>query len=193
MTTSSTPPTRAAMLRTLLLGGLLPILAFALVEEFYGTIGGLIAGIVFGAGEMIYEWIRFRKIQGITIAANLLVIGLGSISLIEEDSRLFKLQPAILLFAFAALLLGSSLLKKPFLVELAKKQMPTAPAIALQKMSAMNWRAGLFMIGLALISVRAAYTWTTAEWAFFKGIGTPLLLAIYLGAEILVARWRARR
>jgi hypothetical protein len=36
----------------------LPVIAFAVVEEWYGPIGGVIAGALFGAGELIYEYLR---------------------------------------------------------------------------------------------------------------------------------------
>ena len=184
---------RSQVLRSLLLGGLLPVIAFTVAEQIYGIVGGLIAGVVFGVGEVIYELVRFRKVQGITIIGNLLVVGLGALSLLENDSSLFKLQPAILIFAFAGLLIGSSLLGKPFLVMLAKKQMPNAPEAAFQQMGAMNFRAGFCFIAIGLLSVEAAYHWSTAAWAALKGIGVPVIFGLYMLAEILIFRWRVKR
>ena len=43
-------PPQASPLRALLLGGLLPVIAFTVIEEVYGTLWGLIAGMVFGVG-----------------------------------------------------------------------------------------------------------------------------------------------
>lgn len=182
-----------ASARALFLGGVLPVIAFALVEEWYGTIGGLIAGIVFGAGELAYEYIRFKKIQGITIAGNALVIVLGGLSLIEGNAVLFKLQPAILIFAFAGFLLVSSLIGKPLLVEMSKKQNPGAPPELHQKLAGMNTRIGFCLIAIGLVSVYAAFYWSTAAWAFLKGIGAPLILFGYMAIEIIILRRRARR
>lgn len=101
------------MLRTILVGGLLPVLVFTVVESMYGTKGGLIAGVLFGAGELTYEYVRYKKVQWITIIGNALVILLGSLALFEENATLFKLQPAILVFTMAAVLVGSSMIKRP--------------------------------------------------------------------------------
>ncbi len=183
-------------LRALVLGGVLPVIAFTLVEEWYGTVGGLIAGVVFGAGELTYEYVRFRKIQGVTIAGNALVIILGGLSLIEGNAVLFKLQPAFLLFAFAGFLLLSSALKRPFLVEMSKKQMTAngqeLPEEARRRLTGMNTRIGICLFVIALLSVHAAYYWSTPAWAFLKGIGAPAILVIYMGIEILILRRSAR-
>lgn len=179
--------------RALFLGGVLPVIAFALVEEWYGTLGGLIAGIVFGVGELAYEYIRFKKIQGVTIAGNALVIVLGGLSLIEGNAVLFKLQPAILIFAFAGFLLVSSAIGRPLLVEMSKKQNPDAPVELHQKLSGMNVRIGLCLIVIGAISVYAAFYWSTAAWAFLKGIGAPLILFAYMAIEIVILRRQARR
>jgi intracellular septation protein len=182
-----------ALLRSLFLGGVLPVVAFALVENYYGTMGGLIAGITFGIGELTYEYVRFRKIQGITIVGNLLVIVLGGLSLFENNPVFFKLQPAFLIFAFAGLLIGSSLLKKPFLVEMSRKQMPDAPEVVRQRLSGLNLRLGFCMIGIGLLSVYAAYFWSTPAWALLKGVGVPVILVVYMLIEVVVIRLLAKR
>lgn len=184
---------RSQILGTLLVGGVLPIVAFAVVENYYGTVGGLIAGIFFGLAELIYEKLRFGKLQGITIAANLMVIVLGGLSLIENDPVFFKLQPAFMIFAFSGLLIGSSALKKPFLLALARKQNPTLPESAHRALSGLNLRLGLFMILIGALSVYAAYRWSTAHWAILKGVGVPLLIGVYMLAEVLWIRFSRRQ
>jgi intracellular septation protein len=184
---------KAPGIKAIFLGGILPVAAFALVENFYGTMGGLIAGIAFGVGELTYEYVRFRKVQWITIIGNLLVIALGGLSLFEDNPVFFKLQPAILIFVFAALLIGSSLIGKPFLVEVSRKQMPNAPEVVRKNLSGMNFRLGFCMLGIGVLSVYAAYYWSTAAWAMLKGIGVPIILVLYMAVEILVIRWWARK
>jgi intracellular septation protein len=183
-------------LRALFLGGVLPVIAFALVEEWYGTIGGLIAGVVFGVSELTYEYVRFRKVQGVTIAGSALVIILGGLSLIEGNAVLFKLQPAFLLFAFAGFLLVSSAMKRPFLVEMSQKQMTARgqkiPEEARLRMGKMNTRIGVCLLAIGFLSIHAAYYWSTPAWAFLKGIGAPAILIIYMCVEILVLRKTAR-
>lgn len=193
--THPTPPkpSAKAAARAFFLGGVLPVVAFALVEEIYGTIGGLIAGIVFGFGEVAWEWWKFRKVQAITIIGNLLVIVLGVVSLFEGNSLWFKLQPAAILLVFSGLLIVSSWIGRPFLVEMARKQNPGTPPEAIARLKGLNTRIGFVFLAMTALSVHAAYAWTTAAWAFLKGIGVPLIIFVWLGGEILVIRWRASR
>jgi intracellular septation protein len=176
-----------------LLGGLLPVVAFTVIEGVYGTAAGLVAGMVFGAGEMLYEYWSRRKIQGITIASNMLVVGLGGLSLIENNGVFFKLQPAILTFAFAGFLLGSGLMKRPLLLALARKQRGDLPPAAEALLTALNWRLGLCMIAIGLVGVYAAFYWSTVAWASFKALGAPVLLGLYMAIEFLFAKLRARK
>jgi intracellular septation protein len=175
-------------LRVLLIGGLLPVAAFALVEQFYGTMGGLIAGIIFGTGEIIYEYVRDKKVSGITLASNVLVLILGLVSLWEGSGVWFKLQPAVLLVAFAVLLFATSLTGKPFLLALALKQNPNLPDLAKTRISGMNFRLGFVFLAIAGLSVEAAIHWSTAAWATLKAVGVPVILVLYMVGEVLWVR-----
>lgn len=186
-------PSRGQAIRQFLLGGLLPVIAFTAVEAFYGTKAGLIAGVVFGVGEMLYEYLTLKRVQWITLASNALVIVLGGLALVEEDGALFKLQPAILVFAFAAFLIVSSLMGKPMLVALVKKQGRVLPPEAESLLGGLNWRLGICMIAIGAVGVHAAYYWTTAAWATYKAVGAPLMMGAYMAVEVLIIRLRRGR
>jgi intracellular septation protein len=183
---------RNVAIRNFLLGGLLPLLAFVLVEQFYGTMGGIIAGLLFGLGEVAWELWRHGRVQGITILSNALVLVLGLLSLWEEDGVFFKLQPAIFMLVLSLLFLFSSALGKPFLVAAARKQNPHLPEIALKRMRGMNTRLGFLFALLAALSAYSAFYWSTAAWAFLKAAGLPLLLVLYMALEFLWMRFSAR-
>lgn len=186
---SQPPPKPRAALRTFLLGGLLPVLAFTIVENVYGAAAGVIAGIVFGVGELIYEYSTLRKLSWITIMSNALIVVLGGLSLVENSGAFFKLQPAILFMVFALFVVGSSLVKKPFLVAMARKQRPDLPETALAHMSGLNLRMGICLFGIGLIGVHAAFFWSTAAWATFKAVGAPALMVGYMVLDMLIVRW----
>lgn len=180
-------PRRTAF-RNLLLGGVLPIAAFAVVEQIYGTVGGVIAGLAFGGAEVAWELWKQGKVQGITLLSNGLILVLGLLSLWEEDGTFFKMQPAIFMLVMAGVFLVSSMLGKPFLVEAAKKQNPDLPPFVLDRFRGVNVRVGIFFIALAALSVWSALYWSTAAWATLKGIGLPVLLGVYLLVEVVLIR-----
>lgn len=179
-----------------LIGGLLPVIAFAVVEQFYGAVGGAIAGIMFGAGEICWELWRTRAVQKITWISNALVLLFGLLSLWEDNGVYFKLQPAALLLVFAILLFVSGWLRRPFLTALAKKQNALLPPEAEQLLNRMNFRLGFLFLFLTALSVHAAFYWSTAAWAVLKGVGLPVLLVIYMAGEFIwlrIARARAKK
>ena len=173
---------------TLFFGGILPLVAFALIEDQYGTLAGIIAGMVFGLGEVIYEYIRAKKVSAITWASNLMILILGGLSLISSDGIWFKLQPALFEGFFALFLWGSLLAKKNILVLMAEKQGQMMPLALHDKMKGFAFRLGLFFVLHMGLAVWSAYHWTTAQWALLKGVGLPVSMVIYIVLEMIWIR-----
>ena len=173
-------------------GGLLPILAFSLIEDSYGPVWGTVAGMIFGVGEIVFEKIRYKKVSNITWIGNLMILVLGMISIVSQEGVWFKLQPALFEAFFAILLWGSLIMKKPLLISMAEKQGTQIPDIAKPLMKGMTFRLGLFFALHAVIATWAAFSWTTAQWAWLKGAGLMITFALYLGLELLVVRMQVR-
>jgi len=189
----NTPNPKNSM-RSLLLGGIIPVIVFTIIEEKYGTYWGLIAGMVFGVGEILYEKVKLQKVDTITWVGNGLLLGMGAISLFTNEGVWFKLQPAIIELFMAVLLMGSTLMGKPFLLMMAKKQntlsqMPEhLRPIMEKKFSGLNFRIGFFFLAHAILATWAALYWSTKAWALLKGIGLTVSLIGYMGIEIFLMR-----
>lgn len=169
-------------------GGLLPVIAFTVIEEKYGVFAGLIAGMVFGGGEIIYEFIRHRKVATMTWVGNGLLLGLGGLSLMSSEGLWFKLQPALMEGLFALAMWSSCLIKKPLLVVLAEKQGQQLPELVKNKLLGVTWRTGLFFGIHTGIAVWAALDWSTTNWALLKGIGLTVSFILYLLIEVFYLR-----
>ena len=178
---------------SLLFGGLLPIIAFTLVEEIYGAIAGLIVAMLFGLAEIAYELLRYKKVSSMTWIGNGLVLSLGGISLISSEGYWFKLQPAILEFGMFAFLFISWIIKKPFLVLIIEKQNPETPIFIKAQLTGMTLRLGFFMLAHALLAVWAAFYWSTRDWALLKGLGLTISMIIYMLIEIFWARFKIQK
>ena len=105
-----------------ILAGVLPLLVFTLIEEYFGTVWGLIAGMIFGVGEVAWEFYTQRRVEALTWGSNALVLGLGCVSLLTQEGVWFKLQPALLEASFSIVLWGSVIWKKPLLFSWMLKQ-----------------------------------------------------------------------
>ncbi len=183
-------------IRSLIFGGLIPVIAFTVVEERWGTLWGLVLGMAIGVIEIVFEWVTQRRVSGITWIGNGMLLGLGGISLLTNEGIWFKLQPAIIEAAVAMGLLISWFIGRPLMVVLAKKQgaldqlNPKIAGIMEQNFSALTLRIGIFFAVNAAVATHAAFFWSTRAWAFLKGIGFTVALLIYMGGEIWLLRRR---
>lgn len=187
---SARPPSQ---IKALVFGGLLPVLAFTVIEEWKGPVWGTIAGLTLGAGEILYEWRKEGRVSSFTWTSNLFILVLGIIAIFTQEGLWFKLQPALLMLAMAGWVAVSSWRRAPLLVSLARKQNPEAPSEIFEFLKALNLRLGLFFLAAASLSVHAAWAWPTRAWALLKGAGLPILLLLYLTAEVALFRLRNRR
>lgn len=172
----------------LFFGGLLPVIAFTLIEEYYGIIPGLIAGMIFGVGEIAWELYRHKKVQKITWIGNGMLLVLGAVSLISSEGIWFKLQPALMEGAFAIALWVSVIVKKPLLVVLAESQGQKFDGLLREKMSGLTVRTGFFFAIHAGLATWAALDWSTTNWALLKGVGLTVSFILYLVIEAVLLR-----
>jgi intracellular septation protein len=189
-------------LRALLVGGLLPVIAFSVIEDRFGTLWGLVAGMVFGVGEILYEWIKLKKVDAFTWAGNGMLLVLGGVSLVTNEGVWFKLQPAIIEAVTALIFCGSVILGKPLMAGLLKKQLAAqrpaeagAPPLELAPwltplLAGATFRFGLFFGAHAALATWAALRWSTAHWAALKGIGFTVSFILYGLAEAWLLRYR---
>jgi intracellular septation protein len=174
--------------RSLVFGGLLPIVAFTLIDSYGGPLWGTIAGMTFGIGEIIYEKVSLKKVSNITWISNLMILGLGVISILSDDGVWFKLQPALLEGFFALFLWASLFFKKNLLAMMAEKQMPQVPELLEKRLKGLTLRLGFFFAGHALLATWAAISWSTLAWAALKGVGFMGSAVIYMLIEVLFLR-----
>lgn len=173
-------------------GGLLPVIAFTVIEEKYGTVAGIIAGMVFGVGEILWEIIAYRKVSAITWGGNALILVLGFISLKANEGIWFKLQPSIMEAVFSLVFIGSTLMGRPLLLALSEKQGQKITDSMRAFFPGLNFRIGLFFAAHAALATWAAFYWSTSAWAILKGVGFTLSFIAYMVLEMLWMRRRAR-
>ncbi|HWU44277.1 MAG TPA: septation protein IspZ [Bdellovibrio sp.] len=183
----STPSPKAQAV-SIFVAGLLPVIAFTLIEEYYGTIAGLIAGMIFGVGEICWELYRHKKVQKITWIGNGMLLVLGGISLISSEGLWFKLQPALMEGIFTLMCWGSLLIGKNLIVYLAEQQGQQLPDIVKPRMKGLTFRIGLFFGIHTALAVWAAISWSTTNWALLKGVGLTVSFFVYLGVEVILMR-----
>lgn len=190
--TSQTPKN----LRSLLLGGLLPIVIYTILEEKVGPLWSLVFAMLFGLLEIVFEIWKYRKVETVTWVGNGVLIGMGGISLFTQEGIWFKLQPALLELGMALILMGSVILEKPLLVLMAQKQntfqsvRPELLTPLEHQFKKITLRLGFFFLFHTLLATYAAFYWSTRSWALLKGLGLTLSMVLWMGIEVFFLRKR---
>lgn len=186
-------PSKKAAALSLFFGGVLPVVAFTIIEDQYGPVWGTIAGMFFGVGEIIFEKWKYNQVSKMTWIGNAMILILGGISIVSQDGIWFKLQPALFEGAFVLILWGSLFTNKPLLAVMAEKQGTKIEPAIYPLLKGMTFRLGLFFAFHTVLATWAALKWSTTSWALLKGIGLMGSFFIYLIAEIIWIRLRIKK
>jgi intracellular septation protein A len=184
----------------LLFIGLVPVLLFWFVEEKFGTLWGLVAAMVWAIGECTYLFIRYRKVDRMTLFSTGLVLVLGGLGAWLDQGVLFKFQPVIVELIFAGILWWGGRRGEPLLYKMARE---SKPEIFANKNEAIQHRQKILMVRMSrnlilmliihsLVMAYFAVKGTTSEWAFWKGIGFMIFMLAWAGIEFLMIRRQAR-
>ena len=174
------------MSSTVLLFGLLPLLAFVIIDSFAGVRAGVIAGVLFAVGEMVYSFSFYGHIDELTIGETALILFFGFLSYKSQKEIYFKLQPVFLGTTFGLILLVMQLLKKPLLVIVLEKYQYMIPEDIrsmmmneeyLKMLASLSGVLGWgFLVHAALVCY-AAFRMSKWWWLLIRGIGLYIMMA----------------
>ena len=176
-----------------LLGGVLPLVAYAIVEDQYGPFWGTVAGMSLGLVEVLWEWRRDGRVQTITWGSNLMILVLGVVSIVTNDGLWFKMQPSLLEIAVSITLWVSAWRGPGILVLMARKQNPNLPEAVVPWLRSLSIRLGFFFLAHSILNAWAALHWSTAAWVMLKGIGLTISQILYIIIEVLWKRYRSKK
>lgn len=160
--------------------GILPLLAFALVDTFLGLKSALIAALVLAVAEVAWSWHYFGELDQISILSLLLIAIFGYLSWKKGHPLLFKLQPSLISLILGLWLLISWLNNDPLFNAMAHKYAKLLPQQVQDSLSNPHYLELLERITLttgtgllihAAVSAWAAWKLSTWWWLAIRGIG----------------------
>jgi intracellular septation protein len=175
-------------LATFILYGVLPLIAFVVVDSYATTRWAVVAAIAFAVGDVIFSYVTLGAVDWSSVIALVLITGLGLLTLRMKSPLYVKLQPVAmsgiyaLIVAYFQFFAGGVVTRyRPFL----EKELPPPYNASLA-----DPRAVAFMeraiSGLILIFVLhgawiayAALKQSNVKWLFVRGLGFWVLLAGY--------------
>jgi len=169
--------------------GLLPLVAFAVLDSFAGIKSGCAAAVILALAEIFV----MRRITGdwdpVSFAAAVLIIILGWVSIRMNNSVYFKFQPVVVAVLLALLISVVQFSSTPVVyryLPLIEQALPAAVKPLLDDRnflavvnSLFNWVIWLILIHGALIAY-AALRCSTLTWIIIRGAGFWILGAVML-------------
>jgi intracellular septation protein A len=179
-----------------LLGQMLPLLVFIIVDSLFNNIRvSIISAIAFAVVQLAIFWMKTRQIDWFVLLDVALIIGLGAISIGLKNEIFFKVKPAIVEAAALVFFLVMIVLPDRFLTGYFGRMMPAGMAIRPTAIGAMKTML-LIMCGYVLLHIGAvlftAFYSSRKTWAFVSGPGFYLLF-IPVMAMLVVRAVRMRQ
>lgn len=177
-----------------LLPGFVPLLAFIIADELWGTKTGLMVAIASGIIELTYYWIKDRKFDKFILLDTLLIIGLGLVSIVLDNDVFFRLKPALIGVLMCSILGFSVFTPTNILLHMSKRYMKGVELNEMQyeqfrkNMKALFW----LFTGYTLLVFYSVWFMSKEAWAFISGGLFYILFGVWFLVEFAKARLRQR-
>lgn len=128
-------------------------------------------------GQILWTWLRHRKVDGMLWVSFGLIAVFGGATLLLQDENFIKWKPTVLYWLFAlALGLGPVLFERNFIRMMMDKQISLPDTI----WSRLNlaW-AGFFTV-MGGANLLVAFNFSTDTWVDFKMFGTLGLMVVFI-------------
>jgi intracellular septation protein len=170
---------------TAILFGILPLLAFVIIDTFFGMKAALVGAVLLSFLEAILSYHYFGYLDLVTGFSILLVIILAITSYKYKKEVFIKFQPALLSFVMGFSLIISYLISKPLLLSMMLKYKTHLPEnlhqISTTKHIVDSLTIGTNVFGWALLLHSFVTGWAAIKlsnwwWIAIRGIGFYLIM-----------------
>jgi isopentenyldiphosphate isomerase/intracellular septation protein A len=175
--------------------GFIPLLIFIIADELFGTKIGLIIAVFVGISEFLYYFMRYRLVEKFILFDVLLIILLGTISLLLENDIFFKLKPALIELILVVLLGIHAFSNKPLLLMLGQRYLKDLAVNDLQTnliRQLSRWLFFIFLLHTGLI-IYSAYYMSKEAWAFISGGLFYIIFVLIFAGQFIYMRYFRNR
>lgn len=174
----------------LLLPGFIPLFAFIIADELWGTKIGLLVAIASGIIELAYYWINDRKFDKFILLDTILIIVLGVVSIVLENDVFFKIKPALIGILMCAVLGVSVYTPSNFLFSMSKRYMKGIEFSDHQyQLMKKNMRVLFWLfVAYTILVFYSVWFMSNEAWAFISGGLFYILFGVYFVFEFVKNR-----
>jgi isopentenyldiphosphate isomerase/intracellular septation protein A len=178
-----------------LLPGLLPLFIFILADEIWGTKVGLYVALATGISELIFYYIRDRKIDRFVLVDTGLLLVLGIISIALDNDIFFKIKPALIEFILLTVIAFSLWGPRNLIMTMSQRYLGEMQLNADQeKAMRINMKAMFWITAVHIILVLYSAKYMSDEaWAFISGGLFYIFFVAWFGAIWIMNRFKINR
>lgn len=160
-----------------LLVEIITLILFFVVYQIYDLKMAILTVIIIYAAFSLWTFIKHKRLSKTQLTTFLLVVVLGSATLLFDNELFFKWKPTVVCWLFGTLLLGSRLIAKQNLLQRLGNGNIQLPDHVWARLN-IAWIIFLLMMGS--INLLVAYNFDTTTWVYFKLFGAVGLLLSFL-------------
>lgn len=177
-----------------LLPGFIPLFIFIAADEIWGTRTGLVVALVIGLAEMLYIYVREKRLDKFVIIDTALLMVLGGISIILDNDIFFKLKPFIIEAVMCIILGVSAFSKFDIMGGMTQRYMKGIEMNEEVKHQFKRSLVSLFWIFTAysLLVLYSTFFMSKGAWAFISGGLFYIIFVIYFIVEIIAQRLKKK-
>ncbi|PVZ84421.1 septation protein A [Serratia sp. S1B] len=154
----------------------LPLIVFFAVYKLYDIYYASGALIAATALVLIFTWLKYRKIEKMTLITFIMVAIFGTLTLVFHNDLFIKWKVTVIYTLFAlALLVSQLILKKPLVQRMLGKELTLPDKV----WGTLNVAWALFFLACGLANIYVAFWLPQSVWVNFKVFGLTVLTLIF--------------
>jgi len=163
-----------------------PVVVFFVAFKLYGIYVATAVAIAATVIQVVWMWLRHRKVDNMLWVSLAVVIVFGGATLLLKDETFIKWKPTVLYWLFAATLAVAGFAFKKNLIRSMMEHQVTLPEPVWTRLQ-LSWIA--FFAVMGALNLFVAYNFTTDTWVDFKLFGgMGLMLGFVVLQALLLAR-----
>ncbi|ASL83223.1 septation protein A [Serratia marcescens] len=154
----------------------LPLIVFFAFYKLYDIYVASGALIVATALALVFTWVKYRKVEKMTLITFLMVLVFGTLTLVFHNDLFIKWKVTVIYALFAlALLISQWVLKKPLVQRMLGKELTLPDKV----WSNLNLAWAIFFLACGLANIYVAFWLPQSVWVNFKVFGLTVLTLVF--------------
>lgn len=152
---------------------LIVFFAFYKLYDIYVASGALIVATTLA---LVFTWVKYRKVEKMTLITFLMVLVFGTLTLVFHNDLFIKWKVTVIYALFAlALLISQWVLKKPLVQRMLGKELTLPDKV----WSNLNLAWAFFFLACGLANIYVAFWLPQSVWVNFKVFGLTVLTLVF--------------